>query len=110
MVKTDYIDPFSGQNLGALDNVNNPYLAGNPNFEWNFELETYEPSKTPTNEVFPPNPSARDVLPLNFFDDYTPSLDTPTEKPFTELPGFHYIIAADIRRGDLFLGIEAGFK
>ncbi len=38
----DYIDPPTGENLGSLSDINNPYMRRNLEFFWNFESDQYE--------------------------------------------------------------------
>ena len=36
-------------------------------------------------------------------DDYVPSVEPASEKPDTHMEGYHSVVAADVKRGDLFL-------
>ena len=102
----DYIDPPTGENLGNLSDINNPR---NLEFFWNFESDQYE-RKEGLGETInfggDPIPLATDiraVLPSGFFTDYEPSIEPTTQAPTSAtFEGYHHVIAADVRRGDLF--------
>ena len=84
----DYIDPPTGENLGDLADINNPYMRRNHEFQW--ASTSGRPSSGRINFGGDPVPLAtnvREVLP-----HYEPSLEPATEAPTSRG-------AADVRRG-----------
>ena len=104
-----YRPPPTGENLGNLSDINNPYMRRNLEFFWNFDSDQYE-RKEGLGETInfggDPIPLATDiraVLPSGFFTDYEPSIEPTTQAPTSAtFEGYPHVIAADVRRGDLF--------
>ena len=107
-----YIDPTSGMSLGSLRDINNPMMRGNNRFNWNMDTAMYETVeltdaqmtvwdhlKQPT--LYSSAAATRERIDIAAVD-YVPSLEPEEPEPYARRPGYHHIIAADIRRGDLF--------
>ena len=111
-----YIDPISLMDLGSVYDINNPMMRGNNSFNWNIDLGKYVPQELTEDQM-----DAWDVAVAPDYrtdayrdpvapEDYEPSVEPVGEKPEAHDPGFHWIVAQDLRRGDLFVNPYRGRK
>ena len=102
-----YTDPISGMNLGSVYDINNPMMRGNNSFDWDMDLGKYVPHELTEEQLDVWDEAARPSTAIYGYrstagDDYHPSVEPATPRPTSSDEGFHWIVAADLRRGDLF--------
>ena len=102
-----YTDPISGMDLGSVYDINNPMMRGNNSFDWDLDLGKYVTHELTEQQLNAWDATVRPSTAMTGYrstaaDEYTPSVEPVGPMPTTSDEGFHWIVANDLRRGDLF--------